>query len=94
MDISDFKLSRHAIDRALDMGIDAAMIRECLTNPTATQPSRKYPGTTNYRRGQITCGVSEENRVVTIVWSRQRGWRKDLSIGAYDGREYRGAVSA
>jgi hypothetical protein len=92
MQIKDFTLSKHAIERILDMGIDPSMIRECLTNPTTVQPSRLNPGHQNLRRGQITCGVAPDNTVVTVVWSKQSGWRKDLlDRGSYGGREYRGA---
>lgn len=96
MDISAFKLSRHAIDRALDMGIDAGMIRECLTNPTVVVQSTAHPGFTNYRRGKITCGVANDDMTVcTVLWTHPSDWKRDLKKGAYaDGRECRRNLKA
>lgn len=88
--IGDFKLTKHAVERALDMGIDPEEIRQCLLHPETVTPSRRHHGD-NYRRGRITCAV-RDNHVITIVWSSQEQWRRDIeSAGEYGGREYRGA---
>lgn len=89
MKIGDFTLTRHAIDRALDMGVDGAEIRRCLENPDKIRDSFHHEGQ-NYSAGRITCGVKGDH-VITIVWSTNRGWAKDcLKLPAYAGREYRG----
>lgn len=90
--IGDFRLSQHAIERALDMALDPQEIRECLLRPRDTAPSASHPGHQNYRLGRITCGVDPTtNTVVTIVWSSREDWKADLvDIGTYAGRAYRG----
>lgn len=88
--IENFVVSRHAVDRALDMGVKGEEIRQCLLHPDRVVRSRRYPARKNYRRGRVMCAV-EGHRVVTVVWSSVDGWREDLEGNPeYNGRSYRG----
>lgn len=88
--IGEFKLTKHAVERALDMGVDPEEIRQCLLNPETVASSHHHRGE-NYRRGRIACAV-RNNHVITIVWSSPEQWQRDIeSAGEYDGRQYRGA---
>lgn len=87
-------MSHHALERALDMQLTPEQIRHCLTRPEAVEPCRQRPGFTLYQHGQITCSVSEDNTVATILWRYPAGWRKDMkNRPAYTGRDYRGETA-
>lgn len=93
MDINGFRMSRHALERALEMQLDGEKIRLCLTQPHCTEPDRREPGTTFYYRGDITCVVVDEtNTVKTVLWRTDKAWRKDLKNRPCEGREYRGTA--
>ncbi|WPH57714.1 hypothetical protein [Mycobacterium phage WXIN] len=88
-DLAEFTMSRHALRRALEMGVDPSEIRQCLIAPETMMRSKTHPGR-NYRAGRIACGVVD-NVVTTVVWSSSEGWRQDIeTAGIYGGREYRG----
>lgn len=89
MDIKNYHLTRHAIDRALDMGVTAQEIRECLMRPAKTKRSGKYPGCTNYLLGRIVCAVDPDKNVTTILWASAVYWKADLEIAPFEGREFR-----
>lgn len=89
MIIDDFHITKHAISRALDMGVSADEVRRCLLHPETMVKSQRHPGH-NYRAGRITCAVSPGKQVLTVVWSSPDGWREDLEGAAvYGGRAYR-----
>lgn len=85
-----YKFSRHAIERALDMDIDPAQIRQALEHPENVGHSPTY-GTTNYHFGDITLAVVEGAvcLIQTILWRTDELWRRDLSRGGYGGRTLR-----
>lgn len=73
------------------MQLAPEQIRQCLTRPEAIEPCRSRPGYSLYQCGDITCSVSDDNTVATILWRYAEGWRKDMeNRPAYPGRYYRG----
>lgn len=82
-----FTLTRHAIDRALDMAVTGEEIRNCILHPETVYRSRKYENTTNYRCGRIILAV-RDSAVVTVGWSTKELWCEDLDRGEYGGRHY------
>ena len=91
MDIGKFVMSQHAIQRALDMGIDGDAIRNCLLRPEDVRPQYSYQGRDCYDWGVITCVVDRpSNTVVTVLWRTPELWEQDISkAGEYAGRKLR-----
>lgn len=86
-----FALARHAIQRALDMGIDGGLIRRALESPAKIAYSKRF-GTYLYDYKDITVAVARTptvNHITTILWRNDKKWRKDLSRGSYGGRTLR-----
>jgi hypothetical protein len=68
-------LSNHAIERALDMALDAEEIRTALLRPDRLSPSVKYPGCENRVSGRILLATNPAERVViTIGWNLPNPW--------------------
>lgn len=72
-----FTMSRHAMNRALEMDLDGADIRAAITNP-------RYVGTApegrEYRtRGKVTAVVTQTvpMTVVTLLWATVNAWQND-----------------
>jgi hypothetical protein len=89
--MTGFTLTRHAIQRALDMAVDPEEIRDAWNKPRDTHKS----GTTGadyLTRGRITL-VTRGDVVVTIMWARQSDWVADHEIGGYDTRQQIKTVS-
>jgi len=90
-----WEITRHAVDRALEMGIAGEDIRACLESPDEVVASVKYPGTWHYKRDDFTLCVAFDRdipTVVTCVWGSNEAWRRDLLERPYNGdREYRPA---
>lgn len=93
LDPSLWRVSDHALGRMMDMLIEPDQLADCLLNPDEITPSRKYVGGFNYRKGDITCGVSTDTngrkRVMTVVWSSQELWDQDFDFAPYQDRERR-----
>ncbi len=85
-----FRMSRHALDRALEMDVAGDEIRACFDRPEDVIWSRKY-SLFWFVRGRITLSVSEDRTtVVTVLWSNERDWRADYARGGnLQGRERR-----
>jgi len=85
-----FTMSRHALDRALEMDVAGDEIRECYERPIQIIWSRKYSAFW-YVRGRITLSVTEDRAcVITVLWSNERDWRADYARGGdLTGRERR-----
>jgi hypothetical protein len=87
--VAEFIVSPHAIDRALDMALDPADIRETILRPR----ERYYSARTNSElrtRGKITACVRDDNGlqiVTTFMWAKPSGWAADAEYGTYDGRD-------
>lgn len=88
-------MSRHAIDRALDMNIDGAEIREAYERPDHIYWSAPY-GAWNYQRGRICLCLKETPDgllVTTVLWSTAEAWAADAVVAPLGGgRELRGAA--
>lgn len=90
MFIDNFSFHPHALERILDMAVDAAEVRNCLMFPDKVKPSRKYVDRNLFDGGRITCVVSTDGVVLTVLWRSKRDWKSDLiGAGTYGDREYR-----
>ena len=91
MDIGKYQLSQHAIQRALDMGVDGYMIRQSLLHPENVRPQYNYQGRDCFDWGVISCVVDRaSNVVVTVLWRTAELWEQDISnAGEYAGRKLR-----
>lgn len=90
MNIDDFVISRHAVERILDMRIEPQDVRECLMRPIRVRGQRSYPEHDLYEYGDFACVVHRETKtVVTVVWRTHEAWKADLSAGQYGGRSVR-----
>lgn len=85
--INGVDMTRHAIDRALDMGIEGQEIRHCILHPERVYASKRYPDTTNYLAGRVVVAIRDQC-AVTVGWSSNVLWDEDLSKGEYAGRTY------
>ncbi|OII61149.1 hypothetical protein BJP40_06380 [Streptomyces sp. CC53] len=69
--VDGWKLSTHAVDRALDMALDPDEIRRTLADPAVTQPSGSgYPDNCEvWAAGRIALVVAPAERIViTCLW--------------------------
>lgn len=75
--IGDWTLSRHAIERALEMAVDPEEIREALECPDEEPyPSDSYPGKHHLRSGRLMLAVNlDDKTVITIGWNTWDGKR-------------------
>jgi len=92
-----FQLSKHALDRALDMGLTPEQIRNVVLTPEIRiwSKSEKHGDAWLQRCGDLTAFVldADEGRfVITFVWATDDAWKQDLAIGTYGGRTYRGTA--
>lgn len=90
LDPNEFRFSKHFQRRALDMGLTPEQIADVLLHPETVSDSHKYPGSQNYRLGDLTFGVdvSQSPKVaVTAVWSNEQAWDRDMARGGYVDRE-------
>jgi hypothetical protein len=83
-------MSKHAVERALEMGVTGGEIRACYDRPTDVIWSQKYAGWW-FIRGRITLSISEDRScVITVLWSSEHDWRLDYARGGdMTGRERR-----
>lgn len=82
-------MTRHATSRALDMGVTGDEIRQCLEHPESVYKSKRYADTKNHRAGRVVLAI-RDSAIVTVGWATRELWQKDLDIGLYGGRTYRG----
>jgi len=83
-----YEMTRHAIDRVLDMGIDGCLIRKALESPANVGYSKRF-GTFLYDYKDITVAVARYptvSQITTVLWRNDKKWRKDLRRGDYGGR--------
>lgn len=92
--ISNFTFSPHALERMLDMDVQGEEIRQCLEFPRFINASDRGDNRSLYFGDRITCVVSADLQVVTVVWRTKKAWKKDLAAGSYGGREYREGIGA
>lgn len=83
-----FKFSKHALDRALDMALEAEQITDTLADPRELVEL----GDEAIFRGlkvELPCTVINGVYVVkTVLWRRQKDFRADVNRGADYGRTY------
>lgn len=89
MHIGLFTFCRHALQRALDMGIDGDELRQCLEQPWRVCDSSRGDGRQLYFGDRITCVVSDVGEVITVLWRTAEGWASDLADGGYGDRHLR-----
>lgn len=91
MQISDFTFTKHALERILDMQVDAETVRAALLEPEYVHPSPTYRHTDLYDYQDITLSVDRAVReVITVLWRWQEGWESDLARGGYHRRSVDG----
>jgi hypothetical protein len=85
-----FHMSKHALERALEMGVEGDEIRSAFEQPEETIWSQKYKSWWLIR-GRITLSVSEDRAcVITVLWCTEHAWRLDYARGGdITGRERR-----
>jgi hypothetical protein len=72
--IDDFTMSRHAIQRAVDMALNSHEIKRTLLSPNFIVDSNSYPGCQNYVGDRIVASVATDRKIVTtIVWRGHHG---------------------
>ncbi len=80
-----FAMSKHALDRAVDMAVEGHEIRAAMLRPRHVHQLPGY--TAYYTHGRITLVVATDNWVVkTILWATANAWIEDRQYGEYDGR--------
>lgn len=86
------ELSRHAIDRALDMNVTGEEIRAAIETPSSAYISRKHDAWL-FENGRIGVGLRrhwDDYRrwaVVTVIWATAEGWIADAMVaGMPEGR--------
>lgn len=85
-----FRMSKHALERALEMSVDGDEIRRAYETPECIYWSTGKNAWA-YTRGRITLGVCEDRSVVTtVIWSSVEDWEADCARGGdLTGREPR-----
>ena len=85
--------SSHAVDRMLDMNVEGLEIQSALFDPAIVHFSVKH-GSWNFVSGRVCCGVHVEGKglatVLTVLWRNREDWKRDVELGGYKDREYRG----
>lgn len=82
-----FDLTPHSVQRALDMTLDADVIRETLGNPRHVRPGKA--GREMWTRGKVTAVMEPKDGfwlVVTFVWATANAWATDRET--VQSREY------
>ena len=81
-----FALTKHAIERALDMALDPDEVRRAVENPTRTEDGRD--GRELRTAGRITVVFNADTRVViTILWRYEATRKTDVRRADHYGRE-------
>lgn len=93
--MADFRFSKHALDRLVEMDVDVEEIRACLYRPERTYFPPSYPDRENRAAGRLTLALSGDgSTVVTALWCGDSVWRDDLvGRGGAGERKYRDVPS-
>lgn len=71
-EIAGWTVSMHAVERALDMAVEADELRACILTPDYTRPSPPPYDKGSHRlhiRGRLAVAVDGANkRVITVMW--------------------------
>lgn len=88
-----YAFTDHALSRMVEMRVCAPQVCGVLMDPEEKFPSKSYAGAVNYRVGDLTLGVVEEDDllvVVTALYSNDDAWREAFAKGRAGGdRTYR-----
>ena len=88
--MADFAMSKHALQRALDMALSPDEIRAAVLRPRSSHWADRTQSEwrTNGRVTACVC-VSDDGVLVvkTFLWARASDWAADAKHGAYAGRE-------
>lgn len=93
VDMKDVTFSKHALQRALDMGVEGHDITAALTKPEYGYWSRKHSGwcaTSGRVSVAFRADVEDEGRwvVLTTLWATEEAWEDDAAKAPLpDGRE-------
>ena len=86
---TQFQMSRHALQRAVDMAIEPDEIRDAFDRPREKFFSNRTQSWM-FTRGRVTLCLVEEPHglvVTTILWARTSDWVADRQFGLLPGRE-------
>lgn len=90
-----FVMTKHAIERALDMNVEGDEIREAFENPERIYWSPRHDSW-NYQRGRVCLGVKEaegQHLILTVLWATDEAWVEDADLAPIaPGRELRGVA--
>lgn len=80
--MAEFTVTHHALERAIDMGVDGDEIREAFTNPRfkgATGSDRQLR-----TRGRISLVVTHDSppAIITVLWATVNAWQTDFDTTA------------
>ncbi|WP_144721185.1 hypothetical protein [Cellulosimicrobium sp. TH-20] len=81
-----WSMTKHAAERAVEMGLTPEEIRAAVEEPERWWVSPTY-GKTNQTRGRITVALGEleegtlNRKVITILWATQEAWRAAYRSG-------------
>lgn len=81
----DFVMTRHAVDRALDMALDPDEIRDAITRPRYEHYDHKTESDM-FTRGRVTACIRYRAgvaHVTTFLWARASDWARDNDYGEY-----------
>lgn len=84
-----WRITKHALERALDMQIEGHEICAALDHPDEIAESIKYPGSKHYKLGNIALSISFDKdipTICTIVWANREAWQADLLRAPCEGR--------
>lgn len=83
-------MSNHAVQRALDMRVPAESLQRALNDPKSITPCEKRAGVEYWRRGRVVLVVSRnpsECVVLTVLWARERDFKRDMRVAPYVDRD-------
>jgi hypothetical protein len=83
------RMSKHALQRALDMRVPAESIQRAIHDPKTVTYSKRDRNTEYWRRGRIVLVVNRgdtECVVVTVLWATERDFKRDMRVAPYADR--------
>jgi hypothetical protein len=86
-----FTVTQHALKRSVEMGLEAAEIKDAFARPEEIWHSPKY-GCQMRHRGRVTLSISMEDPtpvIVTVLWSTPELWAASYQNGGAEGRDER-----
>lgn len=91
-DLTTCHFTKHALQRALEMALEADELREAYENPDSVRWSVKYENWT-YTKGRVTLAVAHDDNgsaaILTILWATPELWAQDAQLPAAPGRNPR-----